>query len=153
MNARLLLSLASILALALPSSASPTTPKGHLIIHGGGALTSDVIDRFIELGGGKNGHLVYVPTSLEDEPAAELQAAGFLNRVVPRGSVLAAAWVIVPLWVPSATASLTAVTVTVCGVLQLEMVKVRLGGETVNWLFGDGVMVTLAVGSPVSTTV
>jgi hypothetical protein len=74
MNARLFLSLASILALALPSSASPTTPKGHLIIHGGGALTSDVIDRFIELGGGKNGHLVYVPTSLEDEPAADLQA-------------------------------------------------------------------------------
>ena len=37
MNARLFLSLASILALALPSSASPTTPKGHLLIHGGGA--------------------------------------------------------------------------------------------------------------------
>ena len=87
MNARLFLSLASILALALSSSASPTTPKGHLIIHGGGALTSDVIDRFIELGGGKNGHLVYVPTSLEDEPAIDLQAVPSYLRPQAFGTV------------------------------------------------------------------
>ena len=42
-------------------------PRGHLIIHGGGALTADVVERFVALGGGARGHLVYVPTSLEGE--------------------------------------------------------------------------------------
>lgn len=39
------------------------TPKGHLIIHGGGPLTQDVVKKFVELGGGEQGHLVVVPTS------------------------------------------------------------------------------------------
>lgn len=46
-------------------------PRGHLVIHGGGPLTADVIDRFLTLGGGSEGHLVYVPTSLEGEPSTD----------------------------------------------------------------------------------
>ncbi len=56
----------------VPLFAEEAAPKGHLIIHGGGSLTADVLDRFVELGGGAKGHLVYVPTSLEDEPVANL---------------------------------------------------------------------------------
>ncbi|MCB1089452.1 MAG: cyanophycinase, partial [Verrucomicrobiae bacterium] len=57
-----------LLPIASRAIADDAAPKGHLIIHGGGSMTRDVIDRFVELGGGLNGHLVYVPTSMEGEP-------------------------------------------------------------------------------------
>jgi cyanophycinase len=51
-----------ILAQQEAAKAAPA-PKGHLIIHGGGRLTKDVLDHFRELGNAKEGHLVIVPTS------------------------------------------------------------------------------------------
>jgi cyanophycinase len=57
--------------LAITGSVEEAASQGHLIIHGGGALTADVIERFVELGGGEEGHLVYVPTSLEGEVSAD----------------------------------------------------------------------------------
>lgn len=48
---------------ANPEGDSAAEPKGHLLIHGGGSLTRDFVERFQELGGGEQGHLVVVPTS------------------------------------------------------------------------------------------
>jgi len=59
------------LGLVLSAPAAETAPKGHLIIHGGGGMTQDVIDRFVELGGGAKGHLIYVPTSMEGEQSTD----------------------------------------------------------------------------------
>jgi cyanophycinase len=80
MTARRFFILAWILSLTVPLSADESAPQGHLIIHGGGVLTADVIDRFVALGGGKNGHLVYVPTSLDgDHSAAPESVPGSLR--------------------------------------------------------------------------
>jgi cyanophycinase len=51
--------------------AADPPPKGHLIIHGGGGMTTDVTDLFVSLGGGEKGHLIYVPTSLDGEPSTD----------------------------------------------------------------------------------
>jgi cyanophycinase len=57
-------------------------PKGHLIIHGGGRLTKDVMKRFAELGGGNDGHLVIVPTSGEGEISTDPKtASGWLKSL------------------------------------------------------------------------
>lgn len=72
MKSGILFLLFSIIPLPVPLFAEDAVPKGHLIIHGGGSLTADVIDRFVELGGGTEGHLVYVPTSLEDDASTDL---------------------------------------------------------------------------------
>jgi cyanophycinase len=66
----------------IPMSRGQEAPLGHLLIHGGGPLTQDVLERFRDLGGGPAGHLVYVPTSMEDEPGADpvprfLRSLGF----------------------------------------------------------------------------
>jgi cyanophycinase len=67
MKKRSFLSLLAALAAALPCMGETPAPKGHLIIHGGGGITKEVTDRFVELGRGAQGHLVYVPTSMEGE--------------------------------------------------------------------------------------
>ncbi len=69
------------------------------------------------------------------------------------GSLLETLWEMVALWVPSATLSSTAETVTVWGWFQLDESKVREEGETVTWLAGETVMeiVTVSVGWLVST--
>lgn len=54
---------------------SVLAPKGHLIIHGGGSLTRDVIEKFVELGRGKDGHLVIVPTSTEGDLETDSDSA------------------------------------------------------------------------------
>jgi cyanophycinase len=59
--------LGALTAIGLVAGAAEPAPKGHLVIHGGGAMTREVVDRFVELGGGRAGHLVYVPTSEEGE--------------------------------------------------------------------------------------
>lgn len=65
----LLVILSALTAISLVAGAAEPAPKGHLVIHGGGAMTPDVVDRFVELGGGRDGHLVYVPSSMEGDPA------------------------------------------------------------------------------------
>lgn len=74
--------LALLWLFVIPSawSGEDSAPKGHLIIHGGGQLTTEVIDRFIELGRGAEGHLIYVPTSNGDEDGTSLSTVpGYLR--------------------------------------------------------------------------
>src|SRR5581483_422552 len=59
----------------------------------------------------------------------------------------------VPVWGPSTTVSSTAVTVTVCAVAKFAGVKVKGLGATVTCVPGFIVIVTLAVGAVVRTTV
>lgn len=46
--------------LGMPTPRDPNQP-GSVVLHGGGVITSDVFDRFIELAGGKNARIVFVP--------------------------------------------------------------------------------------------
>ena len=50
------------------SAASIGPSRGHLVIVGGGQLTPDIVGRFIELGGGKDAPMVFVPTAEDGEP-------------------------------------------------------------------------------------
>ncbi len=60
----------------------------------------------------------------------------------------------VPVWVPSPTVSLRAVTVTVCAAFQLAVVKVSVVVLRLTWpLVSSSVMVTSAVGALSRTTV
>jgi len=60
-----------------------SSPKGHLIIHGGGRLTKDVVTRFAKLGIDKDGgHLVIVPTSGDGEISTDPKtASGWLKSL------------------------------------------------------------------------
>ena len=68
------------------ASALPA-PRGHLILHGGGSLTKDVTRKFLELGGGKNGHLVIVPTSGAEEPDTDSEATPGWARQLGFGKI------------------------------------------------------------------
>ena len=57
------------------------------------------------------------------------------------------------MWLPSAFASSTAVTVTLCGTFQLALVKVTLLRLTVTWASGVMLKLTSAEGWVVSTRV
>lgn len=48
--------------LGMPSPDDPKRP-GAVILHGGGRITDDVFDRFIELAGGRNASIVFVPSA------------------------------------------------------------------------------------------
>src|SRR4051794_26812735 len=51
---------------AFAASIGPS--RGSLVIVGGGQLTPEIISRFIELGGGKDAPMVFVPTAEDGEP-------------------------------------------------------------------------------------
>src|SRR5205085_5810742 len=60
----LLLAFSPGLTAGPPALRRPAGPvAGALVIAGGGALPDSVRDRFLELAGGKNARLVYVPTA------------------------------------------------------------------------------------------
>ena len=60
----LVINLLSLAAFAQESSVLTTGPeKGALIIAGGGRLGDDIITRFIELAGGPEARIVYIPTA------------------------------------------------------------------------------------------
>jgi len=62
--------------------AARIAPKGHLIIHGGGPLTKEVARKIFELGGGKEGHIVIVPTSAEGDLETDSESApGFIKTL------------------------------------------------------------------------
>lgn len=46
--------------LGMPTPRDPQQP-GAVVLHGGGAITADVFNRFVELAGGKNARIVFVP--------------------------------------------------------------------------------------------
>ena len=48
--------------LGLPGPSDPGRP-GAVVLHGGGAITEDVFERFVELAGGKNARIVFVPSA------------------------------------------------------------------------------------------
>lgn len=48
--------------LGLPRPNDPQKP-GALVLHGGGRVTNDVFDRFVELAGGRNARIVFVPSA------------------------------------------------------------------------------------------
>ena len=77
------------LALVAPVlfAASIGPSRGSLVIVGGGQLTPDIIQRFIDLAGGKDSPMVFVPTAEDAEPrmtAANtfLAKAGVKNVVI-----------------------------------------------------------------------
>lgn len=47
--------------------------RGSLVIHGGGTLTNETIERFVALAGGPNANFVVIPTALSDEKIEERQ--------------------------------------------------------------------------------
>lgn len=48
--------------LGLPTPVDPKRP-GAVVLHGGGLITDEVFDRFIELAGGENASIVFVPSA------------------------------------------------------------------------------------------
>ncbi len=48
--------------LGLPRPRNPNRP-GAVVLHGGGLITNDVFDRFVELAGGKDARIVLVPSA------------------------------------------------------------------------------------------
>jgi cyanophycinase len=46
--------------LGMPTPRDPSQP-GSVVLHGGGMITDDVFDRFVELAGGKHARIVFVP--------------------------------------------------------------------------------------------
>ena len=48
--------------IGLPSPVDPKRP-GAVVLHGGGGISQDVFDRFVELAGGRNASIVFVPSA------------------------------------------------------------------------------------------
>ena len=83
-------------ASASPASASPASdapasdaPRGSLVVAGGGRLTVEIIERFVELAGGKEARLVVIPTATSDKTlpkadavAEQWRARGIENTVL-----------------------------------------------------------------------
>ncbi|MFO0956095.1 MAG: cyanophycinase [Isosphaeraceae bacterium] len=72
-----------------PASAAVGPTSGSLLIVGGGALTLEIIDRFVKLAGGRDAEVVLIPTASETDPvdvklAGErfVRAFGFKNVAV-----------------------------------------------------------------------
>lgn len=54
--------------------------SGALVVVGGGSMPKDVVDRFVELAGGKEARIVVLPTAVSREAAAREGIPGFLKR-------------------------------------------------------------------------
>jgi cyanophycinase len=61
------------------STGVPAVESGALVIVGGGAMTKEIVDRFVELAGGATAKIVVLPTAVPHE-AMELEVPGFLKR-------------------------------------------------------------------------
>jgi len=62
-----------------PQYGSPEVRSGSLVIVGGGAMTEDVVQRFVELAGGESANIVVLPTAVSREETSS-QAPGFLKK-------------------------------------------------------------------------
>jgi cyanophycinase len=72
----------ALIAAAVPSRATAQKVKGRLVIVGGGERTSEIMDRFIELAGGReNGRFVVFPMASETPDTAGMRlTAEFKSR-------------------------------------------------------------------------
>lgn len=59
--------------------APPNVAEGALLIIGGGGVTRNMIDSFVEGAGGEKGHLVVLPTALDDRAARQAGIPSFLK--------------------------------------------------------------------------
>lgn len=93
---RLLASLVVVLggpalwAAELPRARPPGKATGHsgtLVIVGGGQLPDSIRERFLELAGGRNAHLVIIPTASYKADLADLQPAMSFWKAQPVASV------------------------------------------------------------------
>ena len=62
-----------------PQYGSPEVRSGSLVIVGGGAMTEDVVQRFVELAGGESANIVVLPTAGSRGDTSP-QAPGFLKK-------------------------------------------------------------------------
>lgn len=60
----------SMLGLGLCGAVPSSTPKGTLVIVGGGGMPQEILDAFLAASGGKGGRVGIVPTSTEDPEGA-----------------------------------------------------------------------------------
>jgi cyanophycinase len=61
-------------------AAVPEVPKGSLVIVGGGGVGADILDRFLELAGGKDKPIVFVATAGEDPVNTDPAEVRLLRR-------------------------------------------------------------------------
>jgi cyanophycinase len=62
-----------------PINGPPELKSGSLVIVGGGSMPKDVVDRFIELAGGRDARIVVLPTAVPRSEATD-EVPGFLKR-------------------------------------------------------------------------
>ena len=77
-----------------PSKPStPNVDRGALLIIGGGGVTDDMIDSFIEAAGGKEANLVVLPTAMDDRTARRSGIPPFLeDKQVKSITILPQRW-------------------------------------------------------------
>lgn len=61
-----------------PLNGTPGVPAGALVIVGGGGMPRSIVDRFVELAGGEQAHIVVLPTAVPREEARRQKIPGFL---------------------------------------------------------------------------
>ncbi|MFQ5734199.1 MAG: cyanophycinase [Planctomycetaceae bacterium] len=62
-------------------AAVPSVPRGSLVIVGGGGMTRRIARRFVELAGGRDAPIVYLPTAVPDRVARRARVPAFLRSV------------------------------------------------------------------------
>lgn len=73
--------LSVLLAFAAAASAASIGPdKGSLLIVGGGQLPPAIVDRFIDLAGGKDAPMVFIPTAEEVDPPRATAGNNWLTK-------------------------------------------------------------------------
>ncbi len=63
-----------------PKMSPPRIAKGALLIIGGGGVTQNMIDSFVESAGGKEANLVVLPTAIDDAAARQSGIPSFLKE-------------------------------------------------------------------------
>lgn len=64
----------------IPTGPSPSCESGALVIVGGGGMPQAIVDRFIELAGGKSARIVVLPTAMPRYQAIKAEIPGFLRQ-------------------------------------------------------------------------
>ena len=64
----------------VPRYGKPIVQQGALVIVGGGGMPQPIVDRFVELAGGSDAHIVVLPTAGSREQARRERVPGFLRN-------------------------------------------------------------------------